>query len=137
MSHSFFSVLRPSPIASPVERVGEITDFPFLGHLGVEIGCGCQRAGQQERRIDRRQFAVPHAPAGLHVEEMIIEPAIARDVRLLPLRTVREEAQRRQRSRHRGAACPKTAVDSDRIAGKGQSRRSNAGGRAGLRLVDD
>ena len=135
--HRSAPVLRPSPIGTAIPRLAEIANFRLVRSVGVEIHpCG-QGARQQKRAIDRRQFALPGATTGLHVEEMIVEPVVARRIRSRSLRAVPEEAQRGKGSFHRAAPRHVTALDRDRIAGQGETGRSDAGGPVCRILVDD
>src|SRR5690606_20324664 len=86
------AVLRPVPVHAAVERVGTLADLALLT-VSVEIACRHQHAGDEERGIDQREFALPDAPAGPHVEEMIIEALVAGGIGCLALGTVQEEAQ--------------------------------------------
>ena len=61
-------------------------DFSFVGRVAVEIGGDRQRSGEQERRVDRGQFALPDAAAGFDVEEMIEEALVSGGVGLRALR---------------------------------------------------
>ena len=137
MRHRGSAVLRPSPIGPTIERIGESANFLLLRGLGVEIGTGRQGAGQQEGAIDRRQFAVPGAPACLHVEEMIVEAAMAGGVGLRSLRAVPEETQGGQSAVHRDAARHKSALDTYRIGGERQPGGGDAGGPVLRGLVED
>ena len=103
------------PIGAAIERVAEGADFALVGCIGVEIDPRRQRAGQQEGAIHCRQLALPGAPAGLHVEKMIVEAVVAGGVGLGALRAVPEESQRGQRSFHRGGARDESALYPDRI----------------------
>src|ERR1700692_2198690 len=134
MRHRGFAVLRPSPIAPAVERIGETTNFSLLRELVVKIGGSREGAGQQEGAINGRHFAVPGAPAGVHVQKMIVEPLMAGGVRLRSLRTVPEKAQGSQSALHRDASRQKSALDSNRIARERHPGGGDAGGRTRLGL---
>ena len=53
-----------------------------------------QHAGEQDRAVHGRQFALPRAAPGLHVEKVIIEAVVAGGVRLGALQAVPEKSQR-------------------------------------------
>ena len=42
--------------------------------VGVEVGDAGERSGEQKRRVERGQLAVPDATASVDVEEVIEEP---------------------------------------------------------------
>ena len=118
--------LCPLPTGTAVERVVKFMDFALVVATGVVIGPRRQRASQQESAIQCRQFALPGATAGLHVEKMIVKTLVAGRVRLRPLRAVPEEKQRRQHSLHHGGLRHESAFDADRVAGQSEAGRSNA-----------
>ena len=75
--HRCAAVLRPWPVGAAIERVGKGADFLFVGRIRVKIDARRQRTGQQKSAVHRRQFALPGAPAGPHIEKMIIKALIA------------------------------------------------------------
>src|SRR6185437_2805925 len=109
------TVLRPGPVGAAIERVGQGTYFFFLGRVSVEIRTRSQDAGEQNGAVHRRQFALPRAPAGLHVQKMIIKAMVAGSVGLWALRAVPEKPQRGEYPVDRRSARDKAALDCDRI----------------------
>jgi hypothetical protein len=95
------AVQRPLPVNAAVERVGERRDLAFRLRLSVEIGGRGQGTGKQEGRIDRRELGFPGSATGLHVQEVVEEPAVAGRVRLPALRALPEEPERREDALHR------------------------------------
>jgi hypothetical protein len=67
------TVQGPAPVGSPVELVGQPSYLCLLPAVTVEVGRTGEHARAEEGRVDGRQLTVPHAPTGLHVEEMIVE----------------------------------------------------------------
>ena len=127
-------VSRPSPVRTAVQRIGKAANFTLVGCIGVEINARNQRTREQKSTIDRREFALPRAPASLHIEKMIVKTAITGRVRLGALVTRPEETQRRNRSFDRCSTRHESALDSDRISCERESDRGNACGpiRGGL-----
>src|SRR5579862_1377091 len=68
---------------------------------------------------------------------MVVEPVIAGRVRLWSLRAVPEEPQSGQTALHRGAARPKSALDTDGIGGQSQPGGCDACRPARLGFVDN
>ena len=123
------AILRPAPVGAAVERIGELADFQFELIVLVEISAGGQNAGKQKCGIDRGQFAIPDAAAGLHVEEMIVETLVAGGIGLRPVRGVPEEAKRGERPLDSGGARHETALDTNGIGRQSQPDGGYAGGR--------
>src|SRR5439155_22365814 len=111
----YTAVLCPRPIDAAIERVGKGADFLFLSRIPNKIRAGSQRTSEQNRAVHRRQFALPGAPASLHVEKMIIKTMVAGSVRLGPLPAVPEKSQRDEDSLDRRRARDEAALDRDRI----------------------
>ena len=127
MRHGGPTVLRPSPVHAPVQRVGELPHLTFSVCIPIEIGGGGQRASDEDGRIDRRQLGTPRAPASRDIEEMIEEAPMTSCVWRRPLRSLPEEAQRGQRTLDGLCAGHERALDRYRIAGKCESNTGNAG----------
>ena len=130
-------ILRPLPIDAAIERIGEGADFMLVGGVRTKIRSRRQRTCQQKGAIYCRQFALPGAPAGPHVEKMIVEALVAGRVRLGALRAVPEEAERRERSVYRCSARHESAGDSHRVGRQREAGGGNAGGPIRRSLVDD
>ena len=64
---------RPLPIDAAVDRIGACADLVLARRVRAEIDARGQHARQQQRGVDQRQFRLPHALAGLHVEKMVVE----------------------------------------------------------------
>ncbi len=87
--------LGPFPIDAEVDRIGERANLLLSRVAAVVVALREQDAGEQERGVDRGQLDRLEAAAGLHVEEMIEEAAIAGGVRAgRVLRGGPEELQR-------------------------------------------
>src|SRR5450759_3685544 len=80
------AVLRPLPVDAAVERVGKLRYLALLFRLAVKVGGGGQCPGEQEGCVDGRQFRLPRAPTGLHVQEVIEESLVAGRVPVVALR---------------------------------------------------
>ena len=130
------TILRPSPVSAAIERVGKGAYFLFLGRIRVKIRARRQRTGEQNGAVHRRQFALPGAPAGLHVEKMIIEAVVAGSVRLGALPAVPEKSQCGEDRLDRRCARDEAALDRDRIRRQGEPGGRNAGGPIGRGLVE-
>ena len=132
----YTAVLCPRPIDAAIERVGKGADFLFLSRIPNKIRAGSQRTSEQNRAVHRRQFALPGAPASLHVEKMIIKTMVAGSVRLGPMPAVPEKSQRDEDSLDRRRARDEAALDRDRIHRQGETRGGNACGPIGRGLVE-
>ena len=131
------AVQGPAPVGSTVELVGQTSYLGFLLAVAVEIGRTGEHAREEKGRVDGRQLAVPHAPTGLHVEEVIVEALVAGRVRLGSVRAVAEEAEPSQGDRWREFPCDHASLDEDRKGGQRQADRRDAGRRGLLGLVAD
>src|SRR5690606_2119396 len=85
---------RPCPVAAAVEGVGEGPDLRLHRPLPVEVAGGREGAGEEERGVDGGQLAATGPPAGPHVEEVVVEAAVARGVGGGALRALVEEPER-------------------------------------------
>ena len=137
VADGFSPVLRPAPIGSAIERIGQCADLGFGLRVRIEKRRRGQRAGQQKRAVDGRQLALPGSPAGLHIQEVIVKAAISRGVRLRPMRAVPEEAQRCQSAFRGRAPAHESAYDAHRIAGQRKAGGGDACGPVCFRLVED
>ncbi len=126
---------HPLPVRPPIELVRQPADLRLLLRVGVEVGGAREHPGKKERRVDRRQLAVPSAATGLHVEEVVIEAAMPGGIRLGSLRTVAEEPQRPRRDLGSELAGDDAALDEDRNGREGEPYGRNAGRRRRVGLV--
>ena len=125
------------PVRAAVEGVGQGADLVLVFRVAIEVRGGGQHAREQERRVDGGQLALPDAPPGLHVEEVVVEPLVAGGVRLRPLRAVPEEPQLGEHPLGHEVAGQDPALDDERGRRQGHPDRGDAAGRAVLRLVPD
>src|SRR5450759_188578 len=130
------TVLRPRPVSATIERVGKGSYFPVVSRIRVKIRARSQSTGEQNGAVHSRQFALPHAPAGLHVEKMIIEAVITRSVRLGALRAVPEKSQCGENCLDCRRARDEAALDGYRIHRQGEPSGGNAGRPIGRGLVE-
>ncbi len=105
-----------------------VADLAFIS-IAVEIACRHQDAGDQQRGIDQGELAFPHAPAGPHVEEVIVETPVAGRIRRLALDAVYKEAQHLEGPLRRLLARKPAVFHRDRIGGKGKADDGDAAGR--------
>src|SRR6185312_12885557 len=82
-------------------------------------------------------FAVVRAPAGLHVEKVVVEATIPGCVRPRAVGALRKESQRYKREPNGGGARHQPALDGNRIARQSQTDGRNAGGPVVFGLVQD
>src|SRR5215831_19689312 len=87
------AVPGPVPVGPAVDRVGQAADLGLVGRVLVEIRGGGEHPREQERRVDRGELTLPHAAAGLDVEEVVEEALVPGGVRLRPLREVVQVAE--------------------------------------------
>src|ERR1039457_2679817 len=130
------TVLRPRPVGATIERVGKGAYFLFLSRIRVKTRARSHRACQQNGAVHGRQFALPGAPAGLHVEKMIIKAVVTGSVWLGALRAVPEKSQRGEDCPDRRRARDEAALDGDRIHRQGEPGGGNASGPIGRGLVE-
>jgi hypothetical protein len=131
------TVQGPAPVRSTKELVGQTSDLRLLLAVAVEVGRTGEHAREEEGGIDGRQLAVPHAPTGLHVEEVIVEALVAGRIRLGSVRAVAEESESSEGDRWREFPCDHASLDEDRKGGQRQPDRRDAGRCALLGLVAD
>lgn len=92
-------VQRPAPVDALVDEGRELADFGFrLVVFAIEILRSRQDAGDEQCRVDGRKLAVPGAMAGIHVQKMVEEAAVAGRVAFLALTRLGEEPQRIDRT---------------------------------------
>ncbi len=94
-SHGHDGAVRggPGPIDPLVEEPGELPYLAFVIRCGREVRSAGEGAGDQDRGVHHRQLALPHAPARLHVEEVVVEAPMAGGVRLVTLGAAAEEPE--------------------------------------------
>jgi len=100
----------------------------------VEVAGGSQHPGEQERRVNRGQLALPDAAAGLDVEEVVEKAFVPGGIRFRSLGKVVQEAE--PTTGHLGREWPEehAALDGDRQGCQRHPDGGNAarGGRIGL-----
>ena len=128
---------HPLPVRPTVEFVRQPADLGLLLGIRVEVGGTGEHPGEEECRVDRRELALPDAPTGLHVEEVVVETLVARCIRLRPLRAVAKEAQCLQRDRGRELAGDHAAFDEHRDGRQSEAHGGDAARSAGIGLVAD
>ena len=123
--------LHPRPVDAPVQRVGQRADLLFLRRVTVVVALREQHAAEQQGGVDAGQLhAPPVAQAGLHVEEVVVETAVAGGVVLAGvLRRVGEEAQRDQGAMDRLLATDPAPFRADAVRGQAETHRRDAGER--------
>ena len=133
--HLRAAVLRPLPIGARIKRPARSRTSCSGDVLRSKYSAALQRSGEQDGCIDRRELTLPHATAGVHIEKVIVKPAVTCCIRVVRLRAVPEKTQRRQRSVERANTINKTALDAHHIRGERQSHPCDAGRVAGLERV--
>src|SRR5262245_33379117 len=93
MSESRATVPCPVPVCSLIQSLGQAPNLGFIGRIAVEIARGRQHTGEEERRINRGESAVPDATARLHVQKMIVKTLVSGGVGLRAVRAGMEELQ--------------------------------------------
>ena len=124
-------LLQPGPLDAAVQLVGQRADLLLARVLLVVVRLREQHAHHQQRRIHARQLDPALVTvAGLHVEEVVVEPVVsALPRRLRSLRQLLQELQRQQRAVHRLVAADPALLHADRIRGQRETDRSDAGER--------
>src|SRR6478609_7486543 len=103
-------MLRPSPVHSGVQLVGQPSDLPLLVNVAIEVGRGRQRAGQEEGGVNRRKLAVAGSAAGFDVEEVVVKTFVAGRVFRRALFAAPKKPQRRQRDADGGVSRDQRAL---------------------------
>ena len=68
--------LRPLPVRAPIQFLRRVANR-FLGRIvAIEVRLREERAGEQQRTVDRRQLHLLESPAGVHVEEVVVEAVV-------------------------------------------------------------
>ena len=125
------------PVRPAVELVRQAADLRLLLGVRVEVGCAGEHAREQEGRVDGGELALPDAAARLHVEEVVVEAAVARRIRLGPLRAVAEEAQPAQHDLGSELARDHAALDDHRNGRQSEPHGGDAARGVGVGLVSD
>src|ERR1039457_7715993 len=86
----------PLPINAPVKNFSEFPYLSFFFILLSEITCHRKNTGHEYAGINRRQFTLQGSAAGLHIEEMVIEPFVSRGSLFRTLMPGMKEPQKRQ-----------------------------------------
>ena len=84
MRYGCASVESPLPIDAAIQIISKLPYLAFRLAVRGEIVCRRKNTGHQYGGIDRRQFAFPDPAAGLHVEEVIVEPFVSGGIRFRP-----------------------------------------------------
>src|ERR1035437_8867281 len=124
-------VLRPRPVSTTIERVGKGSYFPVVSRIRVKIRARSQSTGEQNGAVHSRQFALPRASPGVHVEKMIIEAVVAGNVRLGALPAVPSKSQGGEDHLDCARARDEAALNGNRIRRQGEPSGGNAGGQSG------
>ena len=128
---------HPGPVDALVEHAGDGADLG-LGTAGaIEILRRRERAGDEDRGVDARQLAVPGASAARHVEEVIVEAAMAGRVGRFALLAAGEEAQHRQGSLGGLVALDEAAFGADHVARQRHAHCGDARWPVGGGLVEN
>src|SRR5262249_45589217 len=125
--------LGPAPVDACGQLVDDAADLRLVAVLAVEERLRVQRPAQQQRGVDGRQLAIAGTQAGVHLEEVIEEPAVTgHALGARALRQIAQEAQRQQRARARLLARHIAALDADAVGRQRETDRRDAA-RARLR----
>ena len=118
---------RPGPVHPPGDLLGEAAELDLGRIVAVEVRLAEEGAREAQRRVHRRELDRLEAPACLHVEEVVEEPAGARDAgRGRASGRVSKEAQRRQRPLARRLARDPATLDADRIRRQAEAHGGHA-----------
>jgi hypothetical protein len=131
------AVARPVPVGPAVEFVGQAADLGLVLRVGVEVGGAGEHAGEQERRVERGQLAVPDAAAGVDVEEVVEEALVPGGIRPRPLRKVEEAAEAAAGDLRGELADDHAALDDDRDRRQGHADCGDAARDVRVGLVPD
>src|SRR6185369_7936701 len=128
---------QPIPLDPLVELFRESANLRLFGSIAVEVLRRGERAGDEDRRVDARQLAAPGALAALHVQEVVVEAAIAGGGLALALLARGEEPQGEQRALDSGRARHELSFHSDRIRGERHADGGDAARPVVRRFVED
>ena len=121
------AVARPAPIGAPIQRVGQRAHLAVSRVVTVKVLATRQRAGQQQRGVDRRKFNAIEPAARFHVEKVVEEAVVTGDASgFRTLRRGPEESQRREHALTRRVARDPPMRDADWVRREGKSHRGHA-----------
>ncbi len=124
------AVLCPGPLDAAVDQLGQVADLLLGARVAIEVRLRGQHAAEQQRGIDGRQLGRAEALTVVHVQEVIVEAAIAAHAGLCGThRRVREKAQRAQRPQPCLAARHEAPLGADHIGGQREADTGSAGER--------
>ena len=127
-----FAVARPAPVGAPIQRVGQRAHLAVSRVVTVKVLATCQRAGEQQRRVDRRKFDAIEPAARFHVEKVVEEAVVTCDSSgFRALWCGPEESQRREHAFTRRIARDPPMRDADWVRREGESHRGHARERLG------
>src|SRR5215831_7351382 len=130
--------LRPLPIDATIDRLRQVANLGFIGIWLVEVGLTEERAGEEQRRIDGREFRVAETLAGLHVEKMVEKTLVpCRAMEGGVLRGGTEKPQRCEHALRRLVTLDVTPLHPDRIGGQREPDCSDAGERLSRVTIRD
>src|ERR1700719_1843147 len=86
-------VKRPLPVGAAKERVGGFADFTLGGRISVKKRRRRKHSRQKKRAVNRGKLTLSGTTAVFHFQKVIVEPLVARHVRLGSLWAVVKEAQ--------------------------------------------
>src|SRR6202049_1082911 len=89
-------VERPLPVGAAKERVGGFADFTLGWRISVKKRRRRKHSRQQKRAVNRGKLTLSGTTAVFHFQKVIVEPLVARHVRLGSLWAVVKESQRGQ-----------------------------------------
>src|SRR5580692_2217923 len=90
LSNRLQFVLCPLPVDSAIQRIAQATDLCFVP-AAVEVTTRCKNSRDQQRCVDYRQLALPHAPPALHIQKVIVKALVPSRIGTIVLRTIQKE----------------------------------------------
>ena len=91
------------------------SDLGLCTFRAIEVFGRRERARDQQRGVDARQFAPPLAPTRLHVEKVVVEALVAGGIGRIALFARGQEAQRREGAFDRVGAVDEAALDANGV----------------------
>ena len=129
------AIARPVPLGARVELLGRVADFTLGRRVAIEVRRTREHPREQERRVDRGEFAAPRPAAVSHVEEVVVEAAMAGADAPAVAGSIAKEAQGRECAGDRLGPREVAALHGDRLGRQGESDRGDAAVRTGARVV--